>query len=340
MRDWVGFPAAIAALLTAFFTPTVAAILSWADQDRAYITAALFNPDTINVGLDDVTASAQVDKVTQYVAIIRVSLSNKGYSRASIPSNFSCLLQIGGKKRSYYFSFYDPASQKKIFPIVEAGETKILFGSLTSRKDKTQHGASMTADTCEFPYVDKYGQRRPYVYGLTDDARVRALKVAEDRKQAQSDYEAQRPEEAKRTDSERSKQDIMGLALDSDTEWQREKYCAGMLKDVRSEDKVIADCVSGTHIIAIEPENLWQRAVGRAFQSAAAFQKLTPDQGKRRPGLLLICQEYGGPKCESRIQKAGDEIGSTLGPLGIPVTVWLCDDAKVKTLTDCQRTDF
>jgi hypothetical protein len=52
-RDWVGIPAAVATLVTALFYPAMGTVLGWFHQDRASLSAQLFNTDIINVGDDE-----------------------------------------------------------------------------------------------------------------------------------------------------------------------------------------------------------------------------------------------------------------------------------------------
>ncbi|MER9070927.1 hypothetical protein NKH84_31185 [Mesorhizobium sp. M0902] len=303
VRDWIGFPAAVAALLTAFFTPTVAAMLSWFDQDRAYVTAELFNPDIVNVGLDDRGVSDQTDRVTQYISLIRVGGKNTGYSTASIRSNFRCALQTSdGAGMDYYFDFYDIQSQRKFFPTLDAGQSIITFGKLTGSQE---HDSATGMNTCEFSYVDRYGPRPPYIVSLSDRARS----------------------------------EIAGLAIGDEQAELQSQFCAGMVTQMRLSDKTIADCVNDTHAIAIEPIYLWKSAVARAMQFSTAFGTMTGQQSKRAAGAILVCND-SPDNCKQTDANMLSEMDTALSRFQPPITTWFCSSKPGLSLADCTRRDF
>ncbi|RXH25485.1 hypothetical protein XH84_31305 [Bradyrhizobium nanningense] len=110
-------PAAIAALITAFFYPAVGTVLGWLQRDRAAVTVHVFNRDIVNVGLDDQAASNRVDRVANYESLLRGQLVNSGFSVASILSNFACAGETWSNEREIYtFNFHDVQRAQRRFP--------------------------------------------------------------------------------------------------------------------------------------------------------------------------------------------------------------------------------
>jgi hypothetical protein len=298
-RDWVGVPVAIVALVTAFFYPAIGTVLGWLGRDRAAITIKLFNPDVVNVGLDDQAGANRVDRVTMRDSLFRGQLINDGYSLGSVQSTFFC---TGPKQPAgrliHNFSFHDPSRGTKSFPEV-AGRTSVSF--FARHRDSGVYQtpndpfAPLEPNKCMFTYSDKFGAAPPVILDLTKQ-QVSIL-----------------PSMARRDDSE---------------EWI-EKYCQGIANVILS-DKNKADCLSGTHVIAIEPTNRWAAALSRSLAYAKSFSELT--QTRRSAGIILACYD--------------DDCGTDSGEptaafksLGIPLTVWWCKPSH-GALKNCERKDF
>jgi hypothetical protein len=302
-RDWVGIPTAVATLVTAFFYPAVGTVLGWFHWDRASVSVTLFNTDVINIGSDDRAAFSRVDKIIAYERILRGQLVNNGFSTASLNSNFRCAGQnVKNGRMVYTFAFYDPRQQIKIFPELAARATLSFFGRLTGAGVYLEKDALSAPGPkqCTFDYFDKYGFRyQPSILNISDSQ----VKEIDDLSRE-----------------------------DESVDWP-EQYCKGMVTKMRLADKVTADCVSGSHVIALEPSYSWNMALSRALSDAKSFMELTKSQAQRTPGIVLVCTKYSD---------CGEDKKQTieaLSNLGIPSTAWWCGDGR-SGLKDCERLDF
>ncbi|MDA9435419.1 hypothetical protein XH88_27165 [Bradyrhizobium sp. CCBAU 51627] len=277
-------PAAIAALITAFFYPAVGTVLGWLQRDRAAVTVHVFNRDIVNVGLDDQAASNRVDRVANYESLLRGQLVNSGFSVASILSNFACAGETRSNEREIYtFNFHDVQRGTKAFPEVPTRSTVSFFGRLTHAQTYPVNGmfSSVQPKHCQFTYYDKYGLVQPPLSLSLTDSQVALLKTM--------------------------------VPRDEPGEW-RGKYCEGKIPDMAVSDRSKADCVGGNHVIAIEASYRWPVAVSRSLADAKSFSDVS---GSRKlPGAILVCDD----DCAS----ASAEASVALTDLGVPLTTWWC----------------
>ena len=258
-RDWIGVPAAVVALVTAFFYPAIGTILGWLGRDRAAITIKLFNPDVMNVGLDDQAGANRVDRVTIRDSLFRGQLVNDGFSLGSVQSTFFC---TGPKQPSgrliYNFSFHDPSRGTKAFPEAPPRTTVSFFSRFRNSQPYEKPNdpfPPLDPQKCRFTYSDKFGTAPPLILDLTAD-QVRIL---------------------------------ANMARQDDSEAWIEKYCEGMIPNVILSENSRADCLSGTHVIAVEPANRWAAALNRSLAYAKSFSELT--QTRRSAGIILVCYD-------------------------------------------------
>ena len=183
-----------------------------------------------------------------------------GYSLASVRSTFFCRGpdQPDGEL-IYTFSFHDPQKGIKIFPEVPVRSTLSFFGRLThSRTYAPGIFLNIGPKKCSFTHYDKYGSVRPHILSLSDE----------------------------------QMRDLQGMIREDEPAAWRERYCIGMLTNVALPNGGKADCVSGTHITAIEPSYRWISAVSRSL----SYAKTLP-----RRGRLLARYLCAGNRTASKI---------------------------------------
>ncbi|PBB51922.1 MULTISPECIES: zinc ribbon domain-containing protein [Mesorhizobium] len=303
VRDWIGFPAAVISAILAFYTPAETTIRRWLRQDVAQLSATLFNTDVINVGHDDMPAQDRVDKITEYESILRGSLNNAGFSTASLLSNFLCTGSVNEDKTRtiYTFDFFDPQSQTKQFPSVDAKGSMQFFGRLDHAMPYSdEQFATARPKSCQFGYYDKYGIRPLLVIDIDDD----------------------------------QLREIAGLVHEVKTAEQRDRLCADSIRGFALGGGLVADCLNGTHVSMIEPSYLWQRGVKRALTSAAAYNRQIHSTSPPRPGIILTCDPQASD-CDA------DAVAfrATAGSLGSSLTAWFCPP-DAESLAQCTKEDF
>ena len=300
-RDWVGVPLTVVTLLAAFFGAAQGTVLKLLNLDRAAMSAKLFDADIINIGLDDQLLSNQVDKVTKHEGVVRGQLINDGYSLASFRPNFRCTgPQQKDRRMVYTFKFYDLQKGGKVYPEVAPRSTLSFFALLTgaSEYSETQFPAA-GPKKCSFDYFDKYG-------------RVDMKVDLSDQQISLLDTTIVRDEPAE----------------------LRNRFCAGLVTELAVANKVTADCVSDTHIIAVEFSYSSTDAIGRAMSYARHFADLSKSQTQRTPGVILVCD----PKISS-CEKDRHQTIEGYRLLGLSATAWFC--LKEHTaLRNCKRVDF
>ncbi|MBB2708426.1 hypothetical protein N2597_22515 (plasmid) [Rhizobium sophoriradicis] len=309
IRDWIGLPAAMLAVFTAFFNPAVATIYGWVGWDGADLTAVLYDSNFINVGYDDKPTAEQVDKITMHIPFIPGVLSNDGLSTASVVDGFRCTLnkdqEANEPPLTYRFGYFDPNSQKRAYLQIGTGASIPFYSRLLDAGTEV-NGWAPTArvDTCEFTYADKYGTHAPHVLHLADNL------VSQ----------------------------IRQLVVPDELEGRQGLFCKSMLTNMILDDKTVADCVSNTHAIAIEPAYLWKRGVARSLQFSASFAKIAGVQNQRAPGVILAC-ESGEEGCTGLLE----EMKASLGEFRPALTVWICDPRRPleqTSLDRCRKTEF
>lgn len=303
IRDWIGFPAAVIAAVLAFYTPAATTVSRWLGQDGAVLAATLFNTDVINVGHDDTPALQRVDKITQYESILRGSLINDGYSAASVGSNFICTgpLNEDGTRTIFTFDFFDPQSQTKQFPSVEARSSIQFFARLDHAMPYTeQEFTTARPMSCQFGYFDKYGGVSALIIDMTGD-------------QLRS---------------------ISSLVNEDQTSEQRSRFCGTAISGFGLGGDIVADCVTGSHVSIIEPSYLWQRALSRALASTATYNRQLSPPTPARPGVILLCNPDAS-NCDADTE-AFRLVAKTLS---VPLTAWLCPPDS-ENIGGCKREDF
>jgi hypothetical protein len=120
---------------------------------------------------------------------------------------------------------------------------------------------------------------------------------------------------------------------DETPEWI-EHYCSHIIRNFEL-DGVSADCMSNTHILAIEPIYLWHRAVKRAVRFSALYSRMIGSQATRRPGLILICNpEYS--TCEENVAA----MSAFLRDFEPAITAWICRHDDPRPMDTCREMDF
>ncbi|ESX80000.1 hypothetical protein X757_03275 [Mesorhizobium sp. LSHC414A00] len=149
------------ALVVALYNPIADTVRAWLGWDGANIHGYLLNPDTINIGLDDKPPGQRVDTVTQYEKLLRVGMINKGYSIATLSSNFVCTgenQKEGDKRYVFSFDFYDAKDQIKLYPEIDAQSGTAFIGKLSGAQLYTEAEVGVAGpNKCTFAYFDKYG---------------------------------------------------------------------------------------------------------------------------------------------------------------------------------------
>lgn len=178
LRELVTLPTAVIALVVALYNPIADSVRKLLHWDGANLSGYILNPDTINVGLDDRPAGQRVTKVTQYENLLRVGLSNGGYSLATLSSNFACTGdQEGDKRYVFSFDFYDPKDQKKVFPQIDGQSATALIGKLNDAELYTEAELGLAGPRkCSFGYFDKYGHDHPPLVVDLSDEDLKTLK--------------------------------------------------------------------------------------------------------------------------------------------------------------------
>jgi hypothetical protein len=300
LKDWVGFPAAVVAALAALARPAVLNILWLLGQDGASLEFKLLRPDYINVGLDDVPIATQGERVDIAIPFYRAALINNGASPAAVRSQFRCSTGSGSEETGGNFYFFDLSTQRKIMNDIEvaAGGTAFVNVALSaagSPRDgypKTKH-----PESCEFEYSDKYGVRPP--------------------------FEA-------RHDVKRSPLMALGRAEDRRVS-AREVRCKNMAQGISLGTEPI-DCVSMTHLFAIEPVHLWERALSRALRQVAEFQRVSSGV---QLSLGLILNNCDNELCVL----AHQQLATSLQNFKPAVSVWICEN-EAEELDRCAKTQY
>ncbi|MEV8644163.1 hypothetical protein AB0V79_24405 [Mesorhizobium ciceri] len=295
-RDWVGVPGIIVAFALNYWHPTVGAVKRMLGIDHANVAILFLNRDFINIGVNDRAPSNYVEKVDSYEARVRISISNTGYSAASLTPTYWCFLPSG----PFQYQYYDEITGKPILPVIQAGETKIVFTRVLPNDGSQQPSASKDeAGKCSFKYLDKYGPTPPTATDAPEDLEL-----------------------------------ISEAALAKETDFSSQ-YCQGMITKVKLTPADTADCVSSTHAIAIERSYRWGIAVQRALAYSADFANMTAKQSTRQAGLLLICNaQY------SDCTKDNAEMSQALAGFEPPITVWTCTEGQATPLNKCNPQEF
>ncbi|WP_421724940.1 hypothetical protein [Bauldia sp.] len=282
-------------MFAALIVPAVENVRSLLRLDGAAMTFEVMRPGTINVGSDDTPASQQVDVISQHVHFLVSALVNRGLSPAAVQPDFKCSAtdRFSGATVTGIFHFIDINSQKKILEdiTVNAGETVFVNTILDSFGTK-EFGYESTErnETCELIYSDKYGSK-----WIVSDI---------------------------------SSYDYFPLASPGVTDSRvevREKYCVDMIRGIKLGDEPI-DCISDSHILAIEPIYLWERAFGRAIRQADEFTRSTQENAVRTPGLVLV--DCDDANCAQEYE----EMRSALKGFVPRITVWLCDPSDTPSV--------
>lgn len=303
-RDWIGVPVTLATLITAFYYPAVGAVRGWLGTDRASLSLQLLNPDLQNVGLDDKPPGSRVDEVSEYENLLRGQLLNSGYALASVASHFTCTgpLLPDQKRMVYLYNFYDVQRGVKIFPEVGPRTAISFFARNTyarahDEKDLPAAGPSK----CEVIYFDKHTRNK--VGRATLDI-------------------------ADRDDL------LQDIGKTNKKEQWLTTFCQGdRVSGMTLNEKVKADCISATHVMALESADRLTLAITRALSAARAFAELTGGKTEKTPGIVLVCDQDETTCMEER-ERSFKEVGL----IGVALRAWHCH--AVGTRLGCEFRTF
>lgn len=300
LKDWIGFPAAVIAAIAALARPAVLNILWLLGQDGASLEFKLLRPDYINVGLDDVPIATQGERVDIAIPFYRAALINNGASSATVRSRFKCSTGSGDGETGGNFYFFDLSTQRRIMNDIEvaAGGTAFVNIALADAGSPADgYPKTRIPEICEFEYSDKYGVRPPF----------------------------EAPHDVKQSP-------LMGLGRAEDRRVSaRETRCKDIAKGISLGTESI-DCVNATHLFAIEPVYLWERALSRSLRQVAEFQRVNVGV-QLTPGLIL--DNCGSEGCVL----AAQQLAAALRDFKPAVSVWLCEN-EADDLRNCAKTDY
>ncbi|WP_131803540.1 hypothetical protein [Mesorhizobium sp. LCM 4577] len=301
IRDWIGFPAATIAAIAALTGPAWNNVLAWLDMDHAKLDIKFVKADFMNFGLDDRGITEQADEVFVTLPYTRFILSNIGIVPATVRSDFTCVR--GNETGDFYFIDLNTNKRLPATFIINPNESMQVDAVRDSDRphDNSQHEGKL----CTLEYSDKHGNRT-YPTAM-DDASLFPLDMGsiEDRR----------------------------IAL-------RAQFCPNMVKGMRLVSDA-ADCVDGSHVFAIEPIYLWEKALQRAVAQSVEFHQFTQTEN-RAPGLILTgCDQ---PNCA----QATAQMMQALHSFTPKLTVWLCPGEyqtprapdKVVLDRDCKNYNF
>jgi len=159
LRDVVTFPTAVIALVIALYSPLNNTIRKALQLDNAVISGALLTPDVLNIAnSENNTGHAKKGKF-KYIYLLKIMLTNDGYTLASLHSNFQCLaLDSVGNRLVYNFNFYDEERLAIEHPELSADNTAIFIAKFNSPfKEEQSRYRHVPTGKCAIPYMDKYG---------------------------------------------------------------------------------------------------------------------------------------------------------------------------------------
>ncbi|ESZ15230.1 hypothetical protein X737_22120 [Mesorhizobium sp. L48C026A00] len=318
VKDWIGFPAAAIAAIAALYAPARENILSLLGRDGANLRFEALRPDAISLGQDDTPVSAQKDKIDINISFLRAAFVNDGASTASVMPEFMCSVPDDNQRAfTSRYQLIDINSQKRLLEDVEVPTTGPVFVNVVLKESglaEDGYGSTATLGTCEFRFSDKYGSKLLTLH--LDKSGI-----------LQTDHSS-----GAVTTSDIATSILELDGAEDNRVAPRNRFCAGMLRGIRMDSEPI-DCITGTHVIAIEPVYLWERGLQRALRQVAEFRRLAPDAAARSPGLILTdCTEENCVISKTEMELA-------LASFSPSVTVWMCDE-WVKSLGNCVRTDF
>lgn len=109
----------------------------------------------------------------------------------------------------------------------------------------------------------------------------------------------------------------------------QERYCAGLLINVRLADGSEADCIKNDLAIEVDFSDHWAQAIGQSLHYASIVGT--------RPGIILVCNEdVSSTTCERHLERL---IG-TLSYWRVGMLIWFCDSRRDAALTNCRFTDL
>ncbi len=293
-KDWIGFPAAALTAMLAFIGPAKDGFLALIHADGGSLTFVGERLDYINVGTEKLFWSEKYDKVVLNAQFLQGAIDNKGLSQITVRPEMECSRSISGKvlNSKYGFTEITTVNALKDDFIIAPGETKYVNVVLIEAGSPNEgYTTLLKPGNCGVPYFDKYGSK----IGM----------FAIDEKKPMPTF--------------------LDRASDSRIA-EREQFCQGMIMGMPLGRDPI-DCVNDTHLIAIEPVYLWERAVHRVIAQSDEFRKATNGIG-RAPGIILrTCAE---PNCTEAVNTV-KQVMSKFTPA---VTVWICP-GNATGLSDC-----
>lgn len=313
-RDWIGFPAAVIAAITALFVPAKNNVLALLHWDRPQLSLDYLGVDGLNVGLDDTALAQQGNEVFISIPVVHYALTNSGPTAATVQPKMTCFAIEGSEPIAGNFYFIDTATTKRISDNFKLSAGESVFINLAMRDSGTVgqgYAPTKALNTCELSYVDKYGFQT-LVIDLDDGRAGRADK----------------------------KKSIDPIALGGRTDRRiglRQQYCPDMAQGLELGGDPV-DCLSDTQLFAIEPVYLWDNALQRVLRQTDEFRRMTA--AERTPALILT-------SCDQN-NCAPDEMLRALHKFTPKLTVWLCpaespnhkSDERIVLTRDCTQHDF
>ena len=174
-RDVVTFPTAVAALIAAVYTPAVEPVQRWLGLDDSELSAAFLNPDIHNV---EGKNEAGQTVITDNIPMMRMLLSNTGYTLMVVLHNFTCVGEkLEDGNQIFVFRFFEPGNTNAVYPSIERGASRDFFAAIDNYAVYPESEWQVAANhRCTITYTDKHG-RKDYDFAFTSEARENVMDV-------------------------------------------------------------------------------------------------------------------------------------------------------------------